>query len=239
MAKRMVPSSALGLAFTGCLCFAVAGLFAAENDDAAKRAAEAASGAAAQAIGGTPATAQPQSKPSIKSLAFMTGTWRGMAEGDPSSKLEEMWSEEAAGNITGAFRWVSGDKVAIVEILSITSEAEGVKLRLRHLTTALSDMQRSKDGPMVLTLTAAEERKAIFSCAKGDAAGDLDKITYDASADNGSTLRITVEFVQAEEKAGEAPKPPRKPLVLVMKKVGAQSPAAGATIVEPARQRLK
>lgn len=236
MSKRIVSLSALGLA-AGCLCFAAASLIAAEGDDAAKGAEAAASGAASATVGAAAATSQPQSKPSIKSLAFMTGTWRGMAEGDPNSKLEEMWSEEAAGNITGAFRWVSGDKVAIVEILSITSEAEGVKLRLRHLTTALSDMQRSKDGPMVLTLMSTEERKAIFSSVKGESAGDLEKITYDASADNGSTLRITVEFVQTEAKAGEAPKPPRKPLVLVMKKAGAQ-PGAGA-IGEPAGQKLR
>lgn len=236
MSKRAFTFSALGLGVAACLCLAAGGLVAAERDDAAKRAEAAAAGSTAPA-GGAPSAVASTSKPSIKSLAFMTGTWRGVAEGDPNSKLEEMWSEEAAGNITGAFRWVSGDKVAIVEILSVTSEAEGVKLRLRHLTTALSDMQRSKDGPMVLTLSAAEARKAVFSCMKGDSAGDLEKITYDASADNGATLRITVEFVQPEVKAGEAPKPPRKPLVLVMKKAGAEPAAAG--VRESAGQTLK
>lgn len=236
MFKRITSTSVLGLSLAGGL-FAASGGFAARTaDDAAKQAA-ASSGEST----GTSASKHDDKQPRLEigALAFMTGTWRGTAEGDPNSRLEEMWSEQAAGNITGAFRWVSGDKVAIVEILSITSEAEGVKLRLRHLTTALSDMQRSKDGPMVLTLTAAAERMAVFSVVKGDSAGDLEKITYDASADNGSTLRITVEFVQTEAKAGEAPKPPRKPLVLVMKKAGAAASPAAAGAGTSAGQKLK
>jgi hypothetical protein len=195
-------------------------LFAAENQP------QPAAGASAD----QPA-AKTESKPALKieALAFMSGAWSGSLEGDGTSKLDEMWTEPAGGTMAGTFRWVTGKgRVFIVEVLTLTQDEAGVRMRLRHFTPTLEEMPSTKAEPISVTLTDVSGRKAVFTKAPGDA-GDLQKITYDASADNGSTLRITVEFVQTEAKAGEAPKPPRKPLVLVMKKAGAPaSPAADA-----------
>lgn len=188
------------------------------------------------------AAAAADAKPALKleSIAFMSGAWSGSLEGDGSSKVDEMWTEPAGGTMAGTFRWVTGKgRVFIVEVLTLTQDETGVRMRLRHFTPTLEEMPSTKSTPISISLTEVVGRKAVFTKAATDS-GDLQKVTYDASADNGATLRITVEFVQAEEKAGEAPKPPRKPLVLVMKKAGAQAAggAAGA-IGEPAGQKLR
>ncbi len=189
------------------------------------------------------AHAEPESKPSaaapvvaapagdndsalgIERLSFLTGTWRGSLAADPATKLEELWTEPAGGNMTGAFRWVTAQgKVLILEILSITQDNAEVKLRLRHFAPSLDEMAKTKAGPLVLTLKSVDGRKAVFAKGQTDASGDLESITYDASADAGATMTITVAFTQP---APDASKPPRKPLVMTMKKAGAEaSPAA-------------
>jgi hypothetical protein len=181
-------------------------------------------------IGTTSAPAAPpdgakDAKLGIERLSFLSGAWRGSLASDPASKVEELWSEPAGGNMTGAFRWVTPrGKVLIVELLSITQDDAGVKMRLRHFTQSLDEMPKTKAGPLTLTLTSVEGNRAVFAKGATDASADLESVTYDASSGDGTSMTITVAFVQPAAdgaKPAQPATPAREPLVLIMKKVQA------------------
>jgi len=74
----------------------------------------------------------------------------------------------------GMWRYVAGDKVEILEFLTITQEDGGPVFRLRHFSRALA-AREEKDKPFELRLVKLEGREAVF---EGPGTGGTLRITY-------------------------------------------------------------
>jgi hypothetical protein len=155
--------------------------------------------------------AQPPAAPSPLSLApvpsrtidacgFLAGTWQGEMNG---AFVEEIWSTPRGNNIVGTFRWLRADGTpAMLEMLAITQEASGLRLRLRHYS-ALLHAKEETDKPITLKLTENSPSHAVFAAEQD--AGSLEQIVYRVEND---TLHITVEFASPQDESG--PRPPLK-----------------------------
>jgi hypothetical protein len=124
-------------------------------------------------IGVTGISAEPDAAENpLSELAFLAGTWRGEMSG---GVVEEIWSEPAGGAMMGMFRWLSPEgRARMYEMLTISREEDGVRLRLRHFTSAMIAWEE-KDSPVVLKLASSQPGRAVFT----------------NESDGGSPLRIT------------------------------------------------
>jgi hypothetical protein len=156
-----------------------------------------------------------------KPFAFMAGRW--MQE-DAEGYSEEHWSDARGDTIMGVFRMQSPDgRTTMLELLSISQEAEGILLRLRHHS---GDMVPWKSEASALELKYAADKSSL-SCAvfesDGDRSGMLRGVEYRAAG--ADTLDIAVLFKQPPDK------PAREDLRFSLKRHGASAPkpaAAGA-----------
>lgn len=148
---------------------------------------------------------------SIHDLTFLAGAWIGTIGQD---KAEEHWSQPAAGNIMGMFRWIGADdSLRMLEILSITEENETIHLRLIHYSSTL---QPWESEPVHLQLAALEPRMVRFEPVQRD--GQLQSITYDCRVDD--HLTITVKFrADAVADSDDAPTV-RPPLIFELQRAG-------------------
>lgn len=139
-----------------------------------------------------PAEARPQAAP-LAPLAFLAGAWSST---DESGLAEEHWSAPHANSIMGMFRWCkpNGDP-AMFEILTISSEAEGIVLRLRHFSPKLV-AKEEKEAPMTFVLESAANAKAVFKARSG--AGTVGAISYHSPTPD--RLLVTVAFTRESQK---------------------------------------
>ncbi|MEL7240114.1 MAG: DUF6265 family protein, partial [Planctomycetota bacterium] len=121
-------------------------------------------------------------------LAFLAGTWRGQIG---AMTVEETWLPPRAGNMTGVFRIASDEAVSVVEIMTITEDAESddVVYRLRHFDTALVPWASEIDGPIEAVVTIGGEGVARFTPIDPDS--DLAGFIYEVQDD---TMTATVRF---------------------------------------------
>lgn len=158
---------------------------------------------------GTGAATTGVSATSIDSLGFLAGSWSGEMNG---SYTDETWTRPQGNNIVGSFRWLKPDGTpSMFEILTITQEADAIRLRLRHFSPTLGAKEEA-DKPMTLKLAELEGSRAVFKAEKD--VGGLDHISYEVTGDQ---LAITVAFVQPPADKPDAK--PRKPLEFKLKKV--------------------
>lgn len=148
----------------------------------------------------------------LAKLTFMTGTWITADAAPGKAFNEETWSVVRGGSLVSVFRRI-GDKgkPQIIELISITHDAEGVTLRLRHFH---GDLEPGKD----------ENDSSVFRMQPMDPAAKLPSVTFTAVKHTRGTASISYalqadgtlreEWVQ-EVKAGETPKSD----VFVLKKV--------------------
>lgn len=143
-----------------------------------------------------PAEAGPAATPTInnprtiKSLAFLAGTWIGDMNG---THAEEAWSAPRGNNIIGHFRWLRPDgKPIIFEILTITEEPDAIRLRLRHYSETLV-AKEEQDKPMTLKLVSVSDSRAHF--AAEEHAGDLRHAVYTVKGDT-----LTIDLDLGEER---------------------------------------
>lgn len=122
----------------------------------------------------------------VAALAFLEGTWRGEMEGDA---VEEVWSAPSGDSIIGMFRWQSGGKTTMWELLSVRSEGGAAVLRLRHFGPGLEPWKGECEGVAGMKATEVEKSRVVFTNA-GEA-GDLAACEY---ASEGDVLGITVRF---------------------------------------------
>ena len=107
----------------------------------------------------SPATPQAQSPPaSLVDLAWFEGHWVDRSDTHLS---EEIWTAPSGDSMIGVWRFVSDGRLRISEILSITAEAEGPTMRLRHFDPKLIGREE-KDRPVVFRLVAWKAREAVF-----------------------------------------------------------------------------
>jgi hypothetical protein len=109
----------------------------------------------------------------------MAGRWIDESGGNLS---EEVWSAPAGDSMMGMWRYVSGGKVAIFEILTITLESSGIVLRLRHFDPDLVGRE-DKTTPVELALVGWAEREATFEGPAVGTSGNV-RLTYRSPSDD-------------------------------------------------------
>ena len=145
--------------------------------------------ALASVAGFAQTTAPAPSRAVLSDLSWMTGRWVDESAGNLS---EEVWSAPSGDSMMGMWRYVSGGKVAIFEILTITVEPGGIVLRLRHFDPDLA-AREEKGTPVELALVGWTEREATFEGPAVGAAGQV-RLTYRSPSDD--------ELVSVLEKEG-------------------------------------
>ena len=109
------------------------------------------------------------------------------------------------------FRWMQGNGgPGMMELLSISSEPEGVFLRLRHFDAKLTPWASEAEGPITLKLSPDQSapKKAVFRGVESEK--HLAGVVYDNTA--ADTLTITITFLTPSDG-----KPAREPLVITLK----------------------
>jgi Domain of unknown function (DUF6265) len=110
----------------------------------------------------TAALAPPQStssaiKPSLADFAWLEGRWSG----DWGSRVaEQTWLGPKAGEMSGLFRLVEGDKTLVLELFSLAETPEGINFYLRHFTPELVPWE--KTDATLLKLESADLAKVVF-----------------------------------------------------------------------------
>ena len=96
-------------------------------------------------------------KPSLADFSWLEGRWRG----DWGSRVaEQTWLGPKAGEMSGLFRLVEGDKTLVLELFSLAEKPEGINFYLRHFTPEL--VQWEKTDATLLKLESADLAKAVF-----------------------------------------------------------------------------
>jgi hypothetical protein len=127
--------------------------------------------------------------PRIASLSFLGGDWLG---GDDDGISEEVWSLPCGTSIVGTFRTMERSQSAglvLQEALSITADADGVFMRIRHFDARMI-AREEKDAPIVLRLESLAGKRAVFRKVSGSKS--LDSITYELT--DAHTLASEVSF---------------------------------------------
>ena len=147
-------------------------------------------------IGGGWGQPEPKAKPEgavvtegkgLDKLAFLKGTWSGKVGDD---WVEETWSAPHGDSIIGMFRWQSGGKTTMWEMLSIKEEEGKAVLRLRHFDGKF-DPWKNEMGPVeAMPASEVSAGRALFVGAP-DGKGGLKNVEYKVQGD---TLEITVRF---------------------------------------------
>lgn len=142
--------------------------------------------ASSVAAGGTAElpTATPVVPPRLADVAWIAGHWVGETGGDRS---EEVWSAPAGDSMMGMWRWVSGGKAKVFELITLVEDASGVTYRLRHFYpdgVAWED----KDRPLTLPLVRRTDDEAVF---EGTTPEGLLRLTYRKRGPDG--LAVTLD----------------------------------------------
>lgn len=108
--------------------------------------------ALALAVGGAPrhASAQPAtvaahvatSTTTVKDFAWLVGRWEGKMA-TMAGAADVTFAPPSAGLMTGMMRLVDGDKVLVVELISLVDAPNGPELRFRHFSSALEAYETS------------------------------------------------------------------------------------------------
>ena len=90
----------------------------------------------------------PAAKATLADVAWIAGHWVGA---DGGNLPEEIWTAPEGDSMIGIWRYVSGGKARIFELLSITDDGSGPVMRLRHFDPKMV-AREEKDGPVTLAL---------------------------------------------------------------------------------------
>lgn len=140
-------------------------------------------------------------RPAVKQLAFLKGTWSGTMEGDP---VEETWSAPAGDTMIGMFYWQHEGKTTMSEMLSVKAEGDDAVLRLRHFDSKFDPWKGECDGVAGLKATTVESSRVVFT--NQTEVGGLASCEYHCT--DKETLKVTVSFKDAK----------REPLKFELKK---------------------
>lgn len=114
----------------------------------------------------------------LSDLAWFAGRWVDDTGGNLS---EEIWTAPSGDSMVGMWRFVSGGKVQVFEILTITEEVGGLTMRLRHFDPRLVGRE-DKATPVTLKLVASKPGEARFEGPAVGAPGTV-VLTYRRSGD--------------------------------------------------------
>jgi hypothetical protein len=141
---------------------------------------------AAAGIAAAASVARAAEPPSLADLSWFAGRWVDDAGGNLS---EETWNGPAGDAMQGMWRYVSGGKTRLYEILAITAEEGSLVLRLRHFDARLVGWE-DKTTPLVLKLVSAGPRRVAFEGPAVNGPG-LVQLSYASPSDD--TFVCTLE----------------------------------------------
>ncbi len=145
----------------------------------------AAAGAVAAAVLLAAQPAAPPSKPDgLAALAFMAGDWQGDAGGGAFS--QEVWAAPVGDCMMGMWRLVAGGKVELFESLSITQEASGPVMRMRHFGRDGVGWEE-RDKPVALPLVRSADGLAVFA---GPGRSGTLRITYRRTGEDAMAVAV-------------------------------------------------
>lgn len=122
----------------------------------------------------------------LSSLAFMIGTWRGIAPG--GGMAEGVFGPSHNDSMLASFRWTppSGDAL-VLELSTLRQDSTGVYFNIRHFDHALRPWDSEAEGPMRLRLSEIDFGRAVFVPVELDSG--IDALAYELVND---TLVATV-----------------------------------------------
>jgi uncharacterized protein DUF6265 len=120
----------------------------------------------------------------LADVAWISGRWVDDTGGHYS---EEVWLGPGGGEMVGVWRLVEWGKVQTFALMSLSEEADGVVLRVRHFDGSLLPREE-KDAPVALLLASLQGARAVF---EGQGRGGPLRLTYHRGA--GRTLVVTIE----------------------------------------------
>jgi hypothetical protein len=143
--------------------------------------------AAGLALLAPPAIADQEAAPpaSVADLAWIAGHW---LDASPGTLSEEVWTPPSGDSMMGMWRFVSGGRARIFELLTITNGDGGLELRLRHFDPRLVGRE-DKERPVVLKLVRRGDREAAFEGREYAGAGSV-RITYRRADEDGLTVTL-------------------------------------------------
>jgi hypothetical protein len=124
------------------------------------------SGAQAIPVRGNPSTAstieQPtraasDRPPALADFAWLEGRWRGEWG---SRVAEQTWLGPKAGEMTGIFRLVEGDKILVLELFTLVEKPEAIAFYFRHFTAELLPWEKA--DATLLKLESVDPQKSVF-----------------------------------------------------------------------------
>lgn len=99
-------------------------------------------------------------------LAWLAGTWRGPGpEGRGTAEIHFMAPE--AGVMPSIFRLSDGDRVAVLEAITLVQEGEGLVMYVRHFDPALVPYE--EEEALALRLTGREGHAFVFENVRAGA----------------------------------------------------------------------
>jgi hypothetical protein len=114
----------------------------------------------------------------IELMAWIAGTWRGVAAGAES---EEIWSMPNAGTMLGMYRMTRDARPVFYELLALTEESGSLVLRLKHFHPDLTGWEERADS-VTMPLVAVREDRIYF-----------EGLTFEPQADDGLTIYVAIE----------------------------------------------
>ena len=116
----------------------------------------AASSAAAQPHAAPPTTVSA----TTADFAWLAGSWEGRLTKLPDAVAELTFQVPRAGVVTGVMRLTQGDKLLVIELISMVDTPRGPEMRFRHFSPALDAYEATFKQAMVLK--THEPAKDVF-----------------------------------------------------------------------------
>ena len=103
-----------------------------------------------------PSTAKAQSVATTKDFSWLVGRWQGtMTSG--AGVADVTFQPAVAGLMTGVMKIVSGDKILVVELISIVDTPNGPEMRFRHFSASLDAYEQSFKQALRLKTHSADK----------------------------------------------------------------------------------
>tara|TARA_R110000782_G_scaffold19140_7_gene52280 strand:+ start:13170 stop:13703 length:534 start_codon:yes stop_codon:yes gene_type:complete len=136
-------------------------------------------------------------------FGVLEGVWR-----TTDGEFEEVWMAPAGENMTGAMRRVRpSGRADLFELLTLTPEPDGVRLRLRHFDAALNPWKSEAGGPAEFVADGVRGGVMDFvNPAWAEDAGGVRLLRYDLSEPGRMTVTLDTG-------------PGREPFVLAFERV--------------------
>jgi hypothetical protein len=93
-------------------------------------------------------------------FAWLAGSWEGKLGNIPDAVAEITFQSPRGGTLTGVMRLVQGEKLLVIELISLVDTPRGPEMRFRHFTGALDAFETTFKQTM--RLKSHDASKDVF-----------------------------------------------------------------------------